>query len=104
MKPEALVGGDSFRHDFACGSYAAATLTAPVAYGLPRASRAVSWSRPKTSICLPVQTLVRALNSGLIGAAGSRFHVPAGAEPPSAAEGRRRATNASARDLVMSAA
>src|SRR5438067_6903518 len=104
MKPEALAGGDSFRQDFERGSYAAATFTAPVAYGLPRASRAVSWSRPKTSICFPVQTLVRALNSGLIGAAGRRFHVPAGAEPASAEAGRRSARTASARYLFMAAA
>jgi hypothetical protein len=38
---------------------------------LPRESSAVCWSRPKTIICLPVQTLVRASKSGVIGAGGS---------------------------------
>src|SRR5438309_664377 len=53
MKPEVLAGGESFRQELEWGSYAAATFTAPVAYGLPLASRAVSWSRPKTSIGEP---------------------------------------------------
>ncbi|OLE00241.1 MAG: hypothetical protein AUG91_04765 [Actinobacteria bacterium 13_1_20CM_4_69_9] len=71
MKPEVFGGGASLRQLRDLGSYAAATLTAPVAYGLPWESSAVCWSRPKTSICFPVQTLVRALNSGVIGAGGS---------------------------------
>src|SRR5205807_3384482 len=101
MNPEVLVGGESFRQEREPGSYAAATFTAPVAYGVPLASRAVSWSRPKTSIRLPVHTLVRAPNSGLIGAAGKRFHVPPAAEPPRAVAGSRRATTTSVRYLFM---
>src|SRR6266545_2121538 len=104
MNPEVLAGGDSLRHPFERGSYAAATLRAPVAYGFPLASSAVCWSRPKTSICFPVQTLARALNSGLIGAAGRRFQLPPAAEPPKAAVGSARTTNASARYLFMAAA
>ena len=41
------------------GVYASATSNDLTAYGLPRASSFVTWRRPKTKSCVPVQALVR---------------------------------------------
>src|SRR5205085_5164694 len=68
------------------------TLSRFATYGLPRASRAVTWWRPKTSISLPVQTLATPPSSGTIGALGSVCQAPVECDAADAA-----ATGATAR-------